>query len=142
MFGKTKIIKVKNVGKELQDDAMHLKGLMKFLLDFSIMPEREYFEVHIWDEYLIFAELLGIAEKVEKQFSKVYPDFNKVSKLDIENTTIAIRGIAEIGYNAIEAGRRRERASSSTSYRDSGGGGSSYSSGGESSGGSSGGGFR
>ena len=142
LFGKTKIIKVKNVGKELQDDAMHLKGLMKFLLDFSIMPEREDFEVHIWDEYLIFAELLGIAEKVEKQFSKVYPDFNKVSKLDIENTTIAIRGIAEIGYNAIEAGRRRERASSSTSYRDSGGGGRSYSSGGESSGGSSGGGFR
>ena len=63
------------------DEAIHLKGLKKFLLDFSIMPEREYFEVEIWEEYLIFAQLLGIADKVEKQFKKLYPDFNEIAKI-------------------------------------------------------------
>ena len=45
------------------------------------MPEREYFEVEIWEEYLIFAQLLGIADKVEKQFKKLYPDFNEIAKI-------------------------------------------------------------
>lgn len=150
MFGKTKTITAKVVSPVLLNDAIHLKGLKKFLLDFSLMPEREYFEVHIWEEYLIFAQLLGIADKVEEQFSKLYPNFSQVSKLDIDVTTIAIRSMVEIGYKGIEAGKHRAamRSSSSTSHdysgssRDSGGGGSSYSSGGSSSGGSSGGGFR
>jgi len=150
MFGKTKTITAKVVSPVLLNDAIHLKGLKKFLLDFSMMPEREYFEVHIWEEYLIFAQLLGIADKVEEQFSKLYPNFSQVSKLDIDMTTIAIRSMVEIGYKGIEAGKHRAamRSSSSSSHdysgssRDSGGGGSSYSSGGSSSGGSSGGGFR
>lgn len=150
MFGKTKTITAKVVSPQLLNDAIHLKGLKKFLLDFSMMPEREYFEVHIWEEYLIFAQLLGIADKVEEQFSKLYPNFSQVSKLDIDMTTIAVRSMVEIGYKGIEAGKHRAamRSSSSSSRdysgssRDSGGGGSSYSSGGSSSGGSSGGGFR
>lgn len=146
MFGKTKNITAKVVSPVLLNDAIHLKGLKKFLLDFSIMPEREYFEVHIWEEYLIFAQLLGIADKVEEQFSKLYPNFSQVSKLDIDMTTIAVRSMVEIGYKGIEAGKRRAASSNSHdnsgSSRGSGGGGSSYSSGGSSSGGSSGGGFR
>lgn len=146
MFGKTKNITAKVVSPVLLNDAIHLKGLKKFLLDFSMMPEREYFEVHIWEEYLIFAQLLGIADKVEEQFSKLYPNFSQVSKLDIDMTTIAIRSMVEIGYKGIEAGKRRAASSISHDYsgssRGSGGGGSSYSSGGSSSGGSSGGGFR
>lgn len=146
MFGKTKNITAKVVSPVLLNDAIHLKGLKKFLLDFSIMPEREYFEVHIWEEYLIFAQLLGIADKVEEQFSKLYPNFSQVSKLDIDMTTIAVRSMVEIGYKGIESGKRRAASSNSHDYsgssRGSGGGGSSYSSGGSSSGGSSGGGFR
>ena len=146
MFGKTKNITAKVVSPVLLNDAIHLKGLKKFLLDFSIMPEREYFEVHIWEEYLIFAQLLGIVDKVEEQFSKLYPNFIQVSKLDIDMTTIAVRSMVEIGYKGIEAGKRRAASSNSHDYsgssRGSGGGGSSYSSGGSSSGGSSGGGFR
>lgn len=150
MFGKTKMIIAKVVSPVLLNDAIHLKGLKKFLLDFSMMPEKEYFEVHIWEEYLIYAQLLGIADKVEEQFSQLYPNFSQVSKLDIDMTTVVIRGMVEIGYKGIEAGRHnaamRSNSSSSRDYsgssRDSGGGGSSYSSGGSSSRGSSGGGFR
>ena len=48
------MINVKKVDLKLREEAIQLKGLKKFLLDFSIMPEREYFEVHMWEEYLIF----------------------------------------------------------------------------------------
>ena len=147
-FGRKKTINVKKVSQELFEDAIHLKGLKKFLLDYSLMPEREYFEVHIWEEYLIFAQLLGIADKVEEQFSKIYPKFNEESVLNMDITTIAIREMIDIGFEGIEKGieserrraERRERYSGSDS--DSGGGGSSYSGGGSSAGGSSGGGFR
>ncbi len=143
-FGGYKNVPVKVVSSELKDDAIHLKGLKKFLLDFSLMPERQYFEVHLWEEYLIFAELLGIADKVEEQFSKLYPNFNQLSPLNTTMTTIAIRDLAEIGYKGYSAGYSRANSSYdySGSSRSSGSGGRSYSSGGRSSGGSSGGGFR
>lgn len=148
MFGRMKTITVKNVSPQLHEDAIQMKGLKKFLLDFSLMPEKEHFEVHIWEEYLIFAQLLGIADKVEEQFSKVYPKFNQEISLDTEMTTVFVRYMAETCYEGVQAGI--EMANSRSSYdhdyggydRDSGGGGSSYDSGGSSSGGSSGGGFR
>ena len=149
MFGKTRTITVKKVNSQLREDAIQMKGLKKFLLDFSMMPEREYFEVHIWEEYLIFAQLLGIADKVEEQFSKLYPNFNQETLLNTQTTTIAVRNMAEICYEGVQAGVARAAARESSydhdysgSSRDSGGGGSSYDSGGSSSGGSSGGGFR
>ena len=38
------------------------------------MHEKKFIEVHVWNEYLMFAELLGIADKVKEQFSKLYPE--------------------------------------------------------------------
>ena len=35
--------------------------------------------VNILEDYLVFAQLLGIADKVEEQFSKLYPDFKEIS---------------------------------------------------------------
>ena len=148
MFGRERIITIKKVNPQLREDAIKLKGLKKYLLDFSLMPEKEYFEVHMWEEYLIFAQLLGIADKVEEQFSKLYPKFSEVSNMNLDLTTIAIRNMVELGYKGTEIGRQRAIARSRSSHdysgssRSSGGGGSSYSSGGSSSSGSSGGGFR
>lgn len=140
LFGQKRMVNVKKVDLKLREEAIQLKGLKKFLLDFSIMPEREYFEVHMWEEYLIYAQLLGIADKVEKQFSKLYPNFNQQTRLNTSLTTVAIRNIAYIGYKGYKAGRSSRTYSGGSC--SSGGGGRSYSSGGHSSGGSSGGGFR
>lgn len=143
---------------EFKEEAKKLWGFRRFLSDFSLMPEREHFEVHLWENYLIFAEIIGIADKVEEQFSAIYPKFNELSKLKTDFSTLAIRDLSYITYTAMDEGMREaiinidklEIKSSRGSYdhdysgndRDSGGGGSSYDSGGSSSGGSSGGGFR
>ena len=142
MFGRKRMITIKKVNPKLREEAIQLKGLKKFLLDFSMLPERGYFEVHIWEEYLIFAQLLGIADKVEEQFSRLYPHFNQETLLNTEITTIAVRGMAEICYEGVQRGLVRASRDYSGTSRHSGGGGSSYSSGGSSSGGSSGGGIR
>ena len=148
LFGKTKKVTHRHVSLKLREEALHLKGLKKFLLDFSQMPKRSAIEVHIWEDYLIFAHLLGIADKVEEQFSKLYPKIYKESAFNTDLTTIVARDMAKICYRGMRDGEERAASRSSTSHdysgssSSSGGGGSSYSSGGSSSGGSSGGGFR
>lgn len=136
MFGRTKTITIKDVSLQLREEAIRMKGFKKYLLDYSMISQREHIEVHLWEEYLIFAQLLGIADKVEEQFSKLYPNFNQETLLNTEMTTIAIRNMAKICYDEVKYSNYSGSSSSS------GGGGSSYSSGGSSSGGSSGGGFR
>lgn len=148
MFGTSKNITIKNVNPKLKEEAAQLKGLKKFLLDFSIMPEREYFEVKTWEEYLILAQLMGIADKVAEQFSKIYPNFNQESLLNSDFATLAVINMADLGYTGMVQGyeiansRSSEDHDYSGSSRSSGSGGSSYSSGGSSAEGSSGGGFR
>ena len=48
-------------------------GFKKFLLEFSLIGERSIAESIIWQDYLTFATLLGIADKAIEQFEKVYP---------------------------------------------------------------------
>ena len=158
---KTKTIITKYVDLSVRDEALNLLGLKNFLLDYSLIPDRQNIEVHILEDYLVFAQLLGIADKVEEQFSKLYPDFKEISKINIENTslytrTLSISIVSALARQTLRYERRMAREARrearklarrySHSYsgrdRDSGGGGSSYSSGGRSSGGSSGGGFR
>lgn len=158
---KTKTIITKYVDGSVREAALNLLGLKKFLLDYSLIPDKENVQVHILEDYLVFAQLLGIADKVEEQFSKLYPDFKEISKINVENTTfytkkLSVGMVSALARETLRYERRVERKarrearkmsreyshSYSGSDRDSGGGGSSYSSGGSSSGGSSGGGFR
>ena len=145
-FGKTRNISIKHVKESVREEVIKLAGLKKFLLDTEI-DEKKYIEVHLWNEYLIFAELLGIADKVKEQFSKLYPEF-KDNVANMSNINY-VTNIAYAAYRGYTTGINRASArsySSGSSYsgssRSSGGGGSSYSSGGHSSSGSHGGGFR
>lgn len=155
---KSKIIVKKYVEEKARTEVERLLGLKKFLLDYSLIPDRENEQVHLLEDYLIFAQLLGIADKVEEQFSRLYPDFKELSKINLENTSSYTISLStsivttliketERYERILERERRREaRRYSSYDYSgsdtDSGGGGDSYSSGGDSAGGSSGGGFR
>lgn len=49
-------------------------GLKRFLLDFSLIHERGVQETVIWQDYMVYAMLLGIADKVAPQIKKLYPD--------------------------------------------------------------------
>ena len=61
--------------------AAQLLALKKFLLDVSLVGERDIKEMVLWKEYLIYATLFGIADKVCDSFTKIYPDYFKMNQM-------------------------------------------------------------
>ena len=58
----------------IYEDSKQLLGLKIFLKEFSEIDKKETIEVHLWDEYLMFAYIFGIADKVFAQLKKLYPE--------------------------------------------------------------------
>ena len=56
-----------------QQQARNLLGFRKFLQDFTLTGQRETIEAHLWQEYLVFGALLGVAEKVARQLKDIDP---------------------------------------------------------------------
>ena len=132
--------KKKNVMDDtIYEDSTKLYGLKKFLEEFSRINTREVLEVHIWDEYLMFAYIFGIADKVAKQLKNLYPevleDPNNYIDLD---TILYINYLSNRSVNAASTARSRAESYSSGGggFSSGGGGGGSFG------GGGGGGGFR
>lgn len=64
----------KGVTNEEKELAKKLLGLKGFLKDYSLIDEKKHIEVKIWEQYLIYAQLLGITKKVNKQMKDIYPE--------------------------------------------------------------------
>ena len=64
----------------IYEESKKLFGLKMFLEDFSRIDTREVMEVRLWDEYLMFAYLFGIADKVSSQLKRLYPDITEELK--------------------------------------------------------------
>lgn len=56
-----------------QAKARGLLGFKKYLDDFTLIAERESTEAILWQEYLVFGALFGIADKVAKQLQDIDP---------------------------------------------------------------------
>lgn len=122
------------VDSSMKEEAEQLLGLKKFLTDFSNLSKSYPIEVHMWEEYLMFAQIFGIADKVAKEFKKIYPDV--ITDMSVSQVAY-INNVSYRGMN--KALSARDRANS---YSSGGGGFSSGGGGGGSFGSSSGGGFR
>ena len=136
-----------------QEQARHLIEFKNFLEDFTLSKERGAIEATFWRDYLVFAALFGIADKVAKEFEKLYPaefaqyaqssglggiTFYDLSRMSQNISASAMRN-AYAEKSAYSAGS----GGSGGSWRSSGGGGHfSGGGGGHSFGGSHGGGSR
>ncbi len=119
-----------NGKKELAE----LIGFKKYLLDFSLISEKEINESVLWQDCLVYAVLLGIADKVANQLKEVYPQYIE----DIDNYVYHINYIHLYCIGMMNSIRSQEAEA-----RSSGSGGSaSFGGGGGFSGGGSGGGTR
>lgn len=126
--------KVYEVQPSLKQEGIELLGLKKFLIDFSDMKNKEAIEVHLWKEYLMYAQIFGIAKKVAKQFKNLYPDL--ITDMSYDGV-IFVNSMAHTGVTHAVSARSRAQ-----SYSSGGGGFSSGGGGGGSFGGGSGGGCR
>ena len=43
------------------------------MLDFSLLAERDVKETFLWQEYMVYAALLGVAKQVMEQLRRLYP---------------------------------------------------------------------
>ncbi len=133
------LIKVENnkyyVQDEMKKHALEMKGLKDFLNDFSNIKDRSAIEVKLWDEYLMYAQIFGIAKKVAKEFKRLYPDVLTDATYD---DIIFIHTISYEGVSAASVAKSRAESYSSGGggFSSSGGGGGSFG------GGGGGGGFR
>jgi len=126
--------KRKNVmNDQIYNDSKELYGLKLFLEEFSQMKTKEVLEVKIWDEYLMFAYLFGIADKVAKQLKDLYPEILEQENLDYD-TFVFVNNISTRSVSAASSAR-----SAAESYSSGGGGFSSGGGGGGSFGGGGGG---
>lgn len=130
--------KRKNVMDDtIYEDSTKLYGLKLYLNEFSSINTKEVMEVQLWDEYLMFAYIFGIADKVAKQLKNLYPEV--INNYDVDfNTLIYINYISTRSVNAANSARAKAESYSSGGggFSSGGGGGGSFG------GGGGGGGFR
>ena len=127
------------VNSTMKEEGIKLKGLKNFLEEFSRIDDKEAIEVNMWEYYLIYAQILGIADKVAKQFKKLYPEIIENNEYGYSyNDILFIRAISYSAVNSATSSKARAESYSSGGggFSSGGGGGGSFG------GGSGGGGFR
>ncbi len=138
-WGKNHYGMIKEVVDALQVDAeddyinkngADVFGLKAFLEDFSLLNERGIMEVKLWDNYMIYAQFFGIADKVRAEMKKLNPEYLDMSNL-AKNLELADAGFTDVWTDVIYTGttssiNAHNRSSSSSgfsSWSSSGGGG-------------------
>ena len=123
-----------------QEPMRRVVEFRQFLKDFTLVNERSVPEVQLWNQYLVYASLFGIAEEVARQLEKLYPaEFAQYAK-DLQACDLNLYSLVNVTQALSDAVKW---AASSDSSREGGGGGfSSLGGGGGHSGGGHGGGSR
>lgn len=116
--------KKRNVMDEkIYNDSVELYGLKLYLQEFASMDKKEAIEVKLWDEYLMFAYLFGIADKVAKQLKNIYPEV-------LEQDNFNYDAIVFVNNISVKSVRAASSARSAATEYSGGGGGFSFGGGG------------
>ena len=120
---------------ELNEKAKQMAGLKLFFKEFTSMKDKKAIEVKMWRDYLIYAQLFGMAKEVAKEFKNLYPE---VITDEMYDNVILIHSFSSTGVNAASVAKSRAESYSSGGggFSSGGGGGGSFG------GGGGGGGFR
>lgn len=117
---------------ELKQEAIELAGLKKFLKEYTLIKDREAIEVTIFEEYLIYAQMMGIAKQVAKDFKDLYPEIIEQSSFNSYDNIIFINYCAARGITTAQSAKTRAESYSSGGggFSSGGGGGGSFGGGG------------
>ena len=140
---------IKKRSVKSNEDYAKWNGLKNFLLDFGNFNDKEIPEVYLWEKYLVYATVFGIADKVQEQMKIKLRDINYDTSTDFTflyfNNWYFYHSLNSSLTNSIASAKNtitsHEIASSSNSSSGGFGGGSSFGGGGFGGGGSGGGRF-
>ena len=102
------------------DESEQWKGLKKYMEDFSLLNEKEVPAIEVWEEFLVYATVFGIADKVIKQLKLVYPNFDEMSSM---NTSSYVYLMSNTNFNSSFSSAINSSISSTMSSGSGGGGG-------------------
>ena len=117
--GKTINILTENGSEEIAE----WKGLQKYMKDYSLIKDREVFEVVLWEKFLVYATAFGIADKVLKQLKIAYPEISDSAFATnseyqrlyiISNTNYSFVNAINSAYNSGVSARNIANSSSSS----------------------------
>ncbi|MBO6239223.1 MAG: DUF2207 domain-containing protein [Bacteroidales bacterium] len=117
-------------------EACRVIEFKNFLNDFTLSKERGAAEVGLWKDYLVFAQLYGIADKVATQFQKLFPkEFQEIAQSVGVDPNVMMRTIRlnnNMSASAINRAVAKQQAGSirGTGGHTSFGGGGGFSGGG------------
>ena len=119
-----------SVSPEKRRKAVEFKN---FLEDFTLVDERSVPEVGLWKQYMIMAAGLGIADKVAKNFEKLFPEVMEQYARDAHmlDTVTSYQVLDSLNRSsssmmkaAVDRQSERAAARAAAARRSSGGGGS------------------
>lgn len=119
----------------LKPEMEKIAGIKKFLEDQNNMGDKKVAEVMLWEEYLIFASIFGIADKVAQQLKALHPDY-MTPETNYGSYFMVSHAVSEMMRTGVKS------ANMTSSARNAHGGASSFSGGGSGSSGGGGGGVR
>lgn len=130
--------KIYTATPELKQEAIELAGLKRYLNEYTLIKDRQAIEVQLFEEYLIYAQIMGIAKKVAKEFKDLYPEIIEQSNFNSYDNIVFIYMCSSSGITQANAAKSRAESYSSGGggFSSGGGGGGSFG------GGGGGGGFR
>lgn len=134
------------IGREGRERMAKWRAFRRFLTEFSSLPEAPTLAVVIWEQYLVYATALGVADEVEKQVKALIPPqelpspwrgapsgMNALAFVHTFNTVPVHSALSTTSVSS-------SMSSGSGSFSSSSGGGGGFSSGGGGGGGGTGGG--
>ncbi len=130
--------KIYEATPELKKEAIELAGLERYLKEYTLIKDRQAIEVHLFEDYLIFAQIMGIAKEVAKEFKELYPNIIEESNFTSYDHILFINAYAASGIASANTAKARAQnySSGGGGFSSGGGGGGSFG------GGGGGGGFR
>ncbi|MBO4917621.1 MAG: DUF2207 domain-containing protein [Bacteroidales bacterium] len=124
-------------------EAQRVMGFKNFLNDFTLSSQRESVEVGLWKDYLVYAALYGIADKVAKELKDIDPKvFEQVMAYDYTMFSDVVRMTNSLSRSLTNAHYAPQAYSGPRGGFGGFGGGTSFGGGGGFSGGGHGGGVR
>ena len=108
---------------EVTKQAIKLAGLKKYLLEYTLIKDREAIEVVLFENYLVYAQLMGIAKEVSKEFKDLYPEIIEASHYNSYDDILFIHYCSKSGISSANSARQAAQSYSSGGGGFSSGGG-------------------
>ena len=122
-------------------EAEEWNGLRNYLKDYSLLEEKDVFDIILWEKYLVYATALGISKELINQLREKYPDlFTEKYWANTDNTSTILNMVCNpiyinnsCDFRSFTHGMTTHNISISrytVTYSSSSGGGGGFSSGG------------